>query len=250
MRIIPVLDLMEGQVVRGVGGRRDAYRPIESPLVASAAPADVASAFVGRLALSEAYVADLDAIAGQPPSWDVYRRLIDRGLRLWVDAGISDTSRAAELASFRHGQESLVGIIAGLESLPDVQTLSQFREIAGEERFLFSLDMKNGKPITSVPAWRDATAEHIAQEALGLGVRRLIVLDLAQVGMSEGVRTGALCRHIRRLDASLEITAGGGVRGLDDLHSLADAGCNAALVASALHDARISPEEIQTLVGG
>ena len=34
MRIIPVLDLMQGQIVRGIAGQRESYRPIKSSLVA------------------------------------------------------------------------------------------------------------------------------------------------------------------------------------------------------------------------
>jgi phosphoribosylformimino-5-aminoimidazole carboxamide ribotide isomerase len=75
----------------------------------------------------------------------------------------------------------------------------------------------------------------------------MIVLDLAQVGMGQGVGTEPLCRALRSLAPELEIIAGGGVRSLADLRSLAAAGCNAALVASALHDGRLTPQDCQTL---
>jgi phosphoribosylformimino-5-aminoimidazole carboxamide ribotide isomerase len=68
----------------------------------------------------------------------------------------------------------------------------------------------------------------------------MIVLDLAQVGMGQGVGTQCLCRTLRCLAPELQIVAGGGVRGPDDLDSLERAGCDAALVASALHDGRLS----------
>jgi phosphoribosylformimino-5-aminoimidazole carboxamide ribotide isomerase len=77
-----------------------------------------------------------------------------------------------------------------------------------------------------------------------LGVRRMIVLDLARVGVGEGVGTEDLCRQMRAADQNLEIIAGGGVRGRDDLKRLADAGCDAALVASALHDGRIATDTV------
>ena len=76
----------------------------------------------------------------------------------------------------------------------------------------------------------------IATLALRLGVRRMIVLDLASVGVGQGVPTSPLCRALRCLDSKLEIIAGGGVRGPDDLCILEATGCSAALVASALHN--------------
>jgi phosphoribosylformimino-5-aminoimidazole carboxamide ribotide isomerase len=71
----------------------------------------------------------------------------------------------------------------------------------------------------------------------------MIVLDLAQVGMDAGVGTLPLCRKLRCLDSQLEIVAGGGVRSMRDLDALERAGCDAVLVASALHDGRLPARE-------
>ena len=75
MRVVPVLDLKDGIVVRGVGGRRDEYRPIVSRLTSSCQPLDVAEAFRDHFGLSELYLADLDAIAGKPPALALFRAL-------------------------------------------------------------------------------------------------------------------------------------------------------------------------------
>ncbi len=87
------------------------------------------------------------------------------------------------------------------------------------------------------------SAQQIALTAFRGGVRRMIVLDLARVGMGEGVGTEQLCRSLACRLPELEIIAGGGVRGPGDLDSLARAGCDAALVASALHDGRLAAKE-------
>ena len=41
MKILPVIDLMQGCVVRGIGGRREEYRPIESRLARDSRPVSV-----------------------------------------------------------------------------------------------------------------------------------------------------------------------------------------------------------------
>ena len=64
MRIIPVLDLLKGQIVRGIAGQRQEYRPIVSKLSASSNPLDVARAFRDHLNFTLFYLADLDAITG------------------------------------------------------------------------------------------------------------------------------------------------------------------------------------------
>jgi phosphoribosylformimino-5-aminoimidazole carboxamide ribotide isomerase len=85
-------------------------------------------------------------------------------------------------------------------------------------------------------AWNGIGAEEIVAAAVNCGIGRTIVLDLAQVGTARGVGTVALCRALSKRWPALELIAGGGVRGPQDVAELAAAGCAGALVASALHD--------------
>ncbi len=194
------------------------------------------------------YVADLDAIAGGLPAWSIYRDLAAHVPRLLVDAGVRDTAQAARLAEFRFdvpaGSQEVAGVVAGLESVPSPGTLGEIFEIVGRERLVFSLDLKSGQPHADSPGWRGLGAWDIAQAALAIGVRRMIVLDLARVGMDGGVGTEDLCRRLRAADPEVEIIAGGGLRDATDLRSLSTAGCDGALVASALHDGRLSVSDV------
>ncbi len=133
-------------------------------------------------------------------------------------------SRPCALADFLDTLGPSHAIVAGLESLPDRATLAAMVRAVGPGRLIFSLDMQAGQPLTTAPAWRELSPPQIATTALRAGVRRLIVLDLAAVGVGQGVGTQPLCRQLRCQDAELEIIAGGGVRGPHDLASLAAAG--------------------------
>jgi phosphoribosylformimino-5-aminoimidazole carboxamide ribotide isomerase len=241
MRIIPVIDLMGGQVVRGVAGQRDLYRPIQSANCASSTPVDVATALAARFDFRELYLADLDAIAGRAPAWNTYQQLASAGLSLWVDAGVDTLLRARQLADWR---PPLAGVIAGLESLAHLDLLAELVASVGAERLVFSLDLKHGRPLVRAPQLAELSARQIADRAIQCGVRRLIVLDLAQVGVGAGLSTLELCAALKREHPALEITTGGGVRHAQDLSRIADAGCDAALVASALHDGRLSPVDL------
>ena len=64
MRLIPVIDLLDGQAVHAVIGKREHYRPVKSVLCDTPDPFEVATAFRDRLGLNEIYIADLDAIQG------------------------------------------------------------------------------------------------------------------------------------------------------------------------------------------
>ena len=252
MRVIPVIDLMGGQVVRGLGGQRELYRPIRSQVAADAQPGTVARAFVERFGLDTAYVADLDAITcqfdDQPLFVPAYQRIAEAGLSLWLDAGIGTPARARQIRRKVQTAALDVHYVVGLETLAPERELTAIAEELGRERTIFSLDLKHGQPLTQVVRWLAADPVEIVFGVLASGISRVIVLDLADVGMQAGTGTLSLCRQIRaEYGAAVELIAGGGVRGLDDLKALADAGCDAALVASALHDGRLSDSDVQTL---
>src|SRR5438105_6200556 len=111
MRIIPVLDLMNGLAVRAIAGQRRDYRPLRTRLCASPDPLVVAGAFQ-KLGFAELYLADLDAIGGAEPAWPLYAQLRRLGFALWLDAGVRDLSDADRLAAAAVEQ-----VIVGLETV-------------------------------------------------------------------------------------------------------------------------------------
>ena len=232
MRILPVLDLMGGVVVRGVAGRRSEYRPVVSRLGPSSRPLHVARAFRTHFGLEELYVADLDAIAGGDPALATYSILKDDGFRLWIDAGVRDGSRVPLLSA----ADSLV---VGLETVAGPQVVAAACRTHGE-RVVFSLDLNGGRPLGDTAAWGTTAPHEIAARAVAVGVRRLIALDLARVGVGDGTGTEALCARLTAAHPGVEVIAGGGVCGPADLRRLWACGVRTALVASALHDGRLT----------
>jgi phosphoribosylformimino-5-aminoimidazole carboxamide ribotide isomerase len=233
MRILPVLDLQHGQVVRGVAGKRAEYQPIVSRLCDSAAPFAVAVAFRERFGLADLYLADLDAIAGQPAALPLYSSLLQAGFSLWVDAGIRMPDDAQPLIDLG------VGVIVGLETIHDPECL---REVCRRtERAVFSLDLRDGQPLAT---WGTADPLAIAAAAVAAGARRILVLDLARVGVGSGTGSQALCAQLRLRHPGIELWAGGGIRGQADLRQLRADGIQVALVASALHDGRLTRKDL------
>jgi phosphoribosylformimino-5-aminoimidazole carboxamide ribotide isomerase len=234
MRIVPVLDLKDGVVVRGIAGRREDYRPIVSRLTKSCRPVDVARAFRDQLGFQEMYLADLDAIAGEPPALETYSEIRALGGELWVDAGITNPDSAGDLV-----QNGIDHIVVGLETTPGPTCLEEICRTWGPRRVIFSLDLKDGSPLGDAVAWGRREAMSIARDAIDIGVRRIIVLDLARVGTGHGLGTEELCQDLSSHYPSVEIVAGGGVRDEEDLRRLQGRGISAVLVASALHEGRI-----------
>jgi phosphoribosylformimino-5-aminoimidazole carboxamide ribotide isomerase len=243
MRVLPVIDLLDGIVVRGIAGRRAEYRPIQSALCESPAARDVARAFRERLGLSTLYLADLDAILHERPNSELYRQLTGDGCILLIDAGVREMSRVRSVL-----EAGAAAAVLGLETLPEPELLQHAVAEFGSDRIIFSLDLLSGQPLQQPGVWDSADPFDIAAQAVAYGVRRLIVLDLAAVGVSGGVSTIALCRGLRKAFPDLRLITGGGVRGPADLLELIPLGLDGVLVASALHDGRWNPGDDMDIV--
>ena len=233
MRIIGVIDVRGGSAVHARGGRRDEYAPVS---VAAGErvdgdPAALARVYIDRLGVRELYLADLDAIAGGMGAMNggAVGQLAALGAPVWVDAGV--TTVAAANAVLEAGASV---VIVGLETLTSLDALGGICQSIGGRRVALSVDLRNGAPITrpgvAHAAW---SAVRIAQSGAEKGVETVIVLDLPRVGTGAGVDL-ELMTAMRRAVPDVSLIAGGGVRSADDLEVLARAGCDGALVATAL----------------
>ena len=255
MRVIGVVDLLAGRAVHARAGRRETYEPVRAAageVIAAGDAVALARIYVDRLGITELYVADLDAIiarlaeasrdlsggatagAGQGA---LVSRVATLGAPLWLDAGTAsadDASRALELGAGT--------IVVGLETLPSFDALEEICARVGGGRVAFSLDLRDGGLLGASNVHREAP-HVVAARAAGAGASAVIVIDLARVGTSSGLDV-ALVGRVRDATPGLTLLAGGGVRGGEDLGRLADAGCDGALVATALHDGRIGAAEI------
>jgi phosphoribosylformimino-5-aminoimidazole carboxamide ribotide isomerase len=137
-------------------------------------------------------------------------------------------------------------VVVGLETVNGPAVLAEVvRALAG--RVVFSLDLKDGAPLGARGAWAGEDAWSIAAQAVALGVRRLLVLDLARVGSGTGTCTEGLCTRLVNAYPEVEVSAGGGVRDVADLLRLRSCGVAVALAASALHDRRLRREDLRGL---
>jgi HisA/HisF family protein len=232
MRIVPVLDLKGGVVVHARRGQRDAYAPLHSPLVDGCEPVAVTRALCAVCRTSTVYVADLDALAGEPADLATLAALAAIS-DPWVDAGATTPARAAELA-----EAGVARNVVGTESLT--------ADAPGEDeqpttpRRVLSIDLREGKLISPRPELAGREPVAAAPLASALGVRELLVIDLARVGSGSGPPLHAVEQLAETLP-QVAIYAGGGVRHDEDLRALESAGATGALVATALHEGRITP---------
>ena len=249
--VIPVLDLMIGQVVLAQGGQRDQYRPVHSRLTHSSRPLDVAQAMFNQTGCDWLYVADIDSFAGGQPNWAIYRELLQRGFGLWIDANWLHDRRYQEIADELGDTPRLKVIISSetLSSEAEFEVLEELQQSGLPT--IFSLDRKGHSVITSPGQLHQRPPLELVQLAYQHGAREMIVLDLDSVGTGCGVSedSAATCM-IGEIAAELpdvRLISGGGVRNAEDVRAWLDLGCHHVLVASAIHDGNLTPDDVTQL---
>lgn len=246
MRVIGVLDLAGGAAVHAVAGRRSAYRAVRSRLVPQSGDAvALARAYGDALALRGVYVADLDAITGGAPQHALVCAVARAAApaAVLVDAGVCTAEQAR-----RTLDDGAAQVVVGLETLPSLAALAPLVHEVGGERVVFSLDLRDGVPLARAGAEVAPPVEPLAVAvcAADAGVSAILVLDLARVGTGRGVDL-ALVRRIRHACPAVAVLVGGGVRDREELERLADAGVDGVLVATALHDGRLTAADVAAL---
>jgi phosphoribosylformimino-5-aminoimidazole carboxamide ribotide isomerase len=238
MKIIPVMDILNGVVVHAVRGKRSEYQPLRSVLCDSPNPLDLASTFKA-LGFEELYAADLDAIMGGCPNFSILKKVVGTiGIRLMVDAGVTDLKRAKELV-----KSGVSKVILGTETLPSINFVETAIKSLGKESVVVSLDLKAGKVISGFELGKFGNPLSLLQEFKRMRANQIIVLDLDRVGSGEGVNMPFLKDVKRNFEG--KVFVGGGIQNIKDLVELRRMGVFGVLIATALHSGRISVEELK-----
>jgi phosphoribosylformimino-5-aminoimidazole carboxamide ribotide isomerase len=230
MEVIPVLDLKEGVVVHARMGRRDQYRPIETPLASTSNPVDVARGVLAIHPFETFYIADLDAIENAGNNDAALTRLKTElpNLVFWVDNGVADLARANSWLDVGLGN-----LVLGSESQRDGALV---RRLSGDNRVILSLDYRGDAFLGPVALLSDAAD----------WPRKIIAMTLARVGSANGPDLNRLAA-IKAAAPDKLIYAAGGVRDPADLAALRRAGIEGALVASSLHNGKLTGAQLARL---
>jgi len=226
LNLIPVVDLLKGQVVHAREGRRAENRPVQSRLCEGADTETVVDALLRLHPFRSLYVADLDAIQRQGSNVDTLKRIrrCFPHLDLWVDSGIADERGLDAWLRANIGRA-----VIGSETLVDAEFMSHARQRCRDLSPVLSLDFiaeefKGPQALLADPAryWPE----------------RVLAMNLRRVGSDAGPDL-ALIESLAAKAPDREVYAAGGVRSVEDLERAAAAGAVGALIATALHNGRL-----------
>ncbi len=239
LKIVPVIDVLNGIAVHAVRGERTQYRSLTSTLCSSADPLDVASTF-DSLGFDSLYLADLDAIQGRSANFGLYQRIkTETSLDMMIDAGISEIIKAEKVLKM-----GATEIIIGTETLSSLDFVTEAIKIFGRNRVIVSIDLKGGQLMSIAESIRSMNPFMLARSLEKIGVRRIILLDLDRVGSERGANVEILSKILE--NTTIKVLVGGGIRNLQDLERLKVLRVSGALVATALHDGKLGVDELKS----
>ena len=204
-------------------------------------PVDLARRFAGEGA-SRLHLVDLDGAFSGVPSLGLVERVCAAGA-LPVQAGGGYRTIEAVAAALDLGADRvMVGTAALGHGFLD----------AAVERFgdslVVAVDVRDGR--VAIEGWTqvsDLTPGRLAHRCAEVGVTRLLVTSAARDGSLAGPDLGLVDDVVA---AGVLVLAAGGIASLDDLRALRSAGCEGAVVGSALLAGRFTLPEAHAALAG
>jgi phosphoribosylformimino-5-aminoimidazole carboxamide ribotide isomerase len=235
MKVIPSIDLMNGNVVRLVRGdpaNKVVYsdNPIETARKWEAAGADML------------HVVDLDATlrTGINNNEIVFRIIDSVKIPVQVAGGIRSINAINEILN-KNAAKVVLGTIAYKE--PD-----SIRQIAKKkvEKLIISIDQNNGRVM--IDGWREASSYGIVDAInlfMAMGIREFLLTSIDRDGTLNGpdVMTLSLASSF----ANSLIIASGGISSLEDIIRVRSAGCYSVILGKAVYEGKISIERVKAI---
>ena len=233
MRLLPSIDLRDGQCVRLLHGDFDAETRYDIT------PQALHSRY-RALGAQWLHCVDLDgARDGQLANRDLIEAMAADGLpRLQVGGGVRSRKIVEDLL-----QAGIGRVIVGSAAIETPADVARWIEVFGPERIGLAIDVRldaDSVPRVQTRGWQQSTSATLwdtVQQFLSGGLRHVLCTDIARDGALQGPNLGLYADCVRRFPA-IEWQASGGVRDAQDLDALAEVGVAQAISGKALLERR------------
>jgi phosphoribosylformimino-5-aminoimidazole carboxamide ribotide isomerase len=229
MHIIPVIDIKDGQAVAAIKGQRAFYTPLETPLSASPEPQKVIQGLLDFYPFDTVYCADLNAITRQGNNRALLHELLEcyPKVTFWIDEGLT-ANTAIEV--FEPNYRAIIGSECQNDSIGK------------------PLENRSDAWILSLDFFPDSGYRGPKQllQNPNLWPENVIIMSLAHVGLNQGPDFEKLNYFCQRYPQHKFVCAGG-IRNTLDLQYLIKMGVKQALVASAIHNGQLTPDNLREL---
>ncbi len=234
MKIIPAIDLMDGQVVRlykGDPAQKTVYsnNPIEIAQKWESAGADML------------HLVDLDATLGNGSNLDVIKKILDSiSIPVEVAGGLRDKSIVKDVSQISER------VVIGTLAFNDKQLLKALQSDIGSKKIVISVDHKDGEIV--IHGWQKGTGVQLldaVNEFLEMGFTEFLLTNVNRDGTMEGPDLEFLEKTCKLANAN--VIASGGISNIDDVKDVKEKNAFGVILGKALYENKISIEEAKKL---
>ena len=231
MKLIPAIDLLDGECVRLLQGdftRCQVYDVIPEQLAASYAASGAGWLHIVDLAASR----DGDKADSRP----LYKLIARCSQAVQTGGGVRQSTDVSKRLDEGAGR-----IVVGSISATDPQRFSRWLAQFGSEKLVAALDIQfddKNTPVVRTHGWtRDSgnSLWDLLEYYKDQGLTHVLCTDISRDGAMSGPN-GDLYREINRRYPKLEVQASGGISSLQDLRNLTGTGAASAISGKALLD--------------
>jgi phosphoribosylformimino-5-aminoimidazole carboxamide ribotide isomerase len=227
MRIFPAVDILDGQCVQLVQGRRETATAYGDPLRCASRWIDE-----GADAL---HVVNLDGAFGNATkNAGLIRDLIKKtGVEIELGGGIRSVKDGASWLS-----TGISRIIISTLATREPESIRLLADEFGSDRIMAGVDAKGGQ--IAVEGWQKTAGDVLTwvERFESLGAGSLLYTNVDVEGLQQGVRFGPVNELISR--TKLPVVVAGGVSTPQDVAGLKEAGAYGAVLGSALYSKKIT----------
>jgi phosphoribosylformimino-5-aminoimidazole carboxamide ribotide isomerase len=236
MRIIPAIDIINGQCVRLTKGDYSTKK------VYNENPLEVAKMFED-VGIEHLHVVDLDGAKAQHIiNYNILESIASK-TNLKVDFGGGLKSDEDLNIAFESGANQVTG---GSIAVKNPVKFLNWLETYGTDKIILGADCLDKK--IAIQGWQEESDKEVIsfiKEFVAKGISYVICTDISKDGMLQGP-SFELYETILSSVSSVKLTASGGISTFNELPKLADLGCEGVIIGKAIYEGNISLKQLET----
>ena len=236
MRIIPAIDIINGQCVRLTKGDYSTKK------VYNENPLEVAKMFED-IGIKHLHVVDLDGAKAHHIINHKILETIATKTRLKVDFGGGLKSDEDLKIAFESGANQITG---GSIAVKKPSQFLNWLETYGSDKIILGADCLDQK--IAIQGWQEESDKEVIEfikDYVKKGISYVICTDIAKDGMLQGPSYD-LYKTIINTVTPVKLIASGGISNFDELPKLADLGCEGVIIGKAIYEGNISLKQLET----
>ena len=238
MRILPAIDIINGQCVRLTKGDYDTKK------VYNENPLEVAKAFEDS-GIEYLHVVDLDgAKASHIVNYKVLETIASK-TNLKIDFGGGLKSNEDLRIAFESGANQITG---GSIAVKNPEVFQGWISTYGADKIILGADCKDEN--IAISGWQEESDLKVIpfiNDYQSKGIAYVICTDISKDGMLKGPSFD-LYKRILNENSEIKLIASGGISQFDELPRLAEMGCEGVIIGKAIYENKISLKEIEQFI--